>query len=127
MSHIIKKEDISISIGEFQEQGQTKQRLKVIGELITLRADDGSVYQCGQLWGPTGSTEFNVHDQERNLKEVPQEVPLLKPVEQPPEPGYYFANGSVMSSEESSHYRDRGSAPWTMGTAPPEIKRKENY
>jgi len=32
-----------------------------------------------------------------------------------------------MSSEESSHYRDRGIAPWAMGITPPEIKRKENY
>ena len=127
MSHIIKKEDISISIGEFEENGETKPRLKVIGELITLRTDDGSVYQCGELWGPTGSTEFNVIDQELQSKELPQQVQPAKPVEPPPEPGYYFANGSLMSSEEASHYRDRGIAPWAMGTAPPEIKRKENY
>ncbi|MEH6348087.1 MAG: hypothetical protein V7785_23520 [Bermanella sp.] len=119
MPNIIKKEDIIISIGEYKEKGETKQRLKVIGELITLCADNGSEYQYGELWGPTGSTQFNLLAQEHSSPEI--QTPQVKPAEPEPEPGYYFANGSVMSSQEASHYRDRGIAPWNMGTAPPDF------
>ena len=124
MSQIIKKENITISIGEYENQGETKQRLKVIGELITKRSDDGTVYQYGELWGPTGSTKFKVFAQENE----PEQIPRLQdePTVQPPEPGYFFANGAIMSAEEASHYRDRGFPPWVAGTAPPELTKK-NY
>ena len=64
MSQVIKKENITISVGEYQKDGQTKQRYKTIGELVTMQGDDGSTYQFGEMWGPTGSTKFNVYEQQ---------------------------------------------------------------
>ncbi len=64
MPQVIKKENITISTGEYQKDGQTKQRYKTIGELVTMQGDDGSTYQFGEMWGPTGSTKFNVYEQQ---------------------------------------------------------------
>jgi len=64
MPQVIKKENITISIGEYEKDGQTKQRYKTIGELVTMQGDDGSTYQFGEMWGPTGSTKFNVYEQQ---------------------------------------------------------------
>lgn len=74
MPKLIKKENITISTGEYQKDGQTKQRYKTIGELITMQGDDGSVYQFGEMWGPTGSTKFNVYEQQdRTQSAAPQQ------------------------------------------------------
>lgn len=64
MPQVIKRENLTISIGEYQKDGQTKQRYKTIGELVTMQGDDGSTYQFGEMWGPTGSTKFNVYSQQ---------------------------------------------------------------
>ncbi|MCP4267305.1 MAG: hypothetical protein GY777_17320, partial [Candidatus Brocadiaceae bacterium] len=48
MPQVIKKENITISIGEYEKDGQTKQRYKTIGELVTMQGDDGSTYQFGE-------------------------------------------------------------------------------
>ena len=73
MAQLIKKENITISTGEYQKDGQTKQRYKTIGELITMQGDDGSTYQFGEMWGPTGSTKFNVYDQQYRNETAPQQ------------------------------------------------------
>jgi len=73
MPQVIKKENITISIGEYEKDGQTKQRYKTIGELVTMQGDDGSTYQFGEMWGPTGSTKFNVYEQQdRNATQSQQ-------------------------------------------------------
>ena len=74
---VIKKENITISIGTYEKEGQQKQRYKTIGELVTMRGDDGSTYQFGEMWGPTGSTKFNVYEQQdRNAQTpAPQQAP----------------------------------------------------
>ena len=64
MAQLLKRENITISIGEYQKEGQTKQRYKTIGELITMQGDDGSTYQFGELWGAGGHAKFNVYDQQ---------------------------------------------------------------
>ncbi len=73
MPQVIKKENITISIGEYEKDGQTKQRYKTIGELVTMQGDDGSTYQFGEIWGPIGSTKFNVYEQQdRNATQSQQ-------------------------------------------------------
>lgn len=72
MAQVLKRENIVISIGEYQKDGATKQRYKTIGELITMQGDDGSQYQFGEMWGPTGNTKFNVYDQQENSQQAAQ-------------------------------------------------------
>lgn len=67
MSQLIKKENISVVVGQYpdpQNPQNMKNRHRTIGELVTMQGDDGSVYQFGELWGPHGSTKFKVYDQD---------------------------------------------------------------
>ena len=65
MAQLIKKENITIVTGTYNDQqGNEKKRYKTIAELITMRGDDGNEYQFGEIWGPHGVTKFNVYAQE---------------------------------------------------------------
>ena len=65
MAQLIKKENITIVTGTFNDsQGNEKKRYRTIAELITMKGDDGSEYQFGEIWGPHGVTKFNVYAQE---------------------------------------------------------------
>lgn len=67
MAQLIKKENITIVTGTYNDQqGNEKKRYKTIAELITMRGDDGSEYQFGEMWGPHGVTKFNVYAQDDN-------------------------------------------------------------
>jgi len=95
MPQVLKRENITISIGEYQnKEGVTKQRYKTIGELVTMQNDDSSVYQFGELWGPTGGTKFNVYEQQdRNQNNTqgyqqPQQQAPQQGFQQPPQQGY---------------------------------------
>ena len=67
MATLIKKENITIVTGTYNDQqGNEKKRYKTIAELITMRGDDGSEYQFGEMWGPHGVTKFNVYSQDDN-------------------------------------------------------------
>ena len=59
MSNFIKKENLVISIGEYQKNGETKQEYKTIGEIITMQGNDGP-YQFFKIWGAGGVTEGKV-------------------------------------------------------------------
>ena len=85
MAQLIKKENITISTGTYtNKEGAEKQRYKTIGELITMRGDDGSTYQFGEMWGPTGSTKFNVYEQQERTQQAPQQQ--AAPMQQAPQP-----------------------------------------
>jgi len=64
MGQVIKRENLTIVTGEYQQDGQTKKRYRTIGELVTFQNDDQSISQFGEMWGPTGSTKFNVYEQQ---------------------------------------------------------------
>jgi hypothetical protein len=67
MAQLIKKENITIVTGTYNDQqGNEKKRYKTIAELITMRGDDGNEYQFGEIWGPHGVTKFNVYAQDDN-------------------------------------------------------------
>lgn len=67
MAQLVKKENITIVTGTYNDQqGNEKKRYKTIAELITMRGDDGSEYQFGEMWGPHGVTKFNVYAQDDN-------------------------------------------------------------
>lgn len=74
MANLLKKENISVIIGEYQNaQGETKKKYRTIGELVTMQGDDGSTYQFGEIWGPHGSTAFNIYSQEDRNAQAPQQ------------------------------------------------------
>ena len=104
MPQVIKRENITISIGEYQKDGQTKQRYKTIGELITMQGDDGSTYQFGEMWGPTGSTKFNVYDQQEKQQQAPMQQPQYAPqhqqapMQQAPQQSYGQQNNGYAQS-----------------------------
>lgn len=70
MAQVLKRENLTIVIGTYQKDGAEKKRYKTIGELVTMQGDDGSSYQFGEMWGPTGSTKFNVYDQQDNSQQA---------------------------------------------------------
>lgn len=73
MAQLIKKENIVVVVGEYTDrQGQPKKQRRTIGEIITMQGNDGSTYQFGKIWGPHGSTEFNVYEQQ-DQQQAPQQ------------------------------------------------------
>jgi len=73
MSQVLNRENITISIGEYQKEGQTKQEYRTIGEIITMQGDDGSTYQFGRLWGPGGAVKFNIYAKEDKNQQAQQQ------------------------------------------------------
>jgi len=73
MSQVLNRENITISIGEYQKDGQTKQEYRTIGEIITMQGDDGSTYQFGRLWGPGGAVKFNIYAKEDRNQQAQQQ------------------------------------------------------
>ncbi len=63
----IKKENLTIVIGEYQDnQGNQKKQYKTIGELVTMNGNDGNPYQFFKLWGAGGVVEGKVFEQQDN-------------------------------------------------------------
>ena len=87
MATFIKKENLTISTGEYQKDGQTKKEWRTIGELITMQGDDGQPYQFFKMWGAGGVVEGKVFEQQdRNAQaQQPQQGYAQQP--QTP-PGY---------------------------------------
>lgn len=77
MSKLVKKHDLVISIGIYNDQqGNPKNQYKTIGELVTMRDDQGQTYSFGKLWGPGGVAEFKLFEKDLNratntMKEAP--------------------------------------------------------
>lgn len=82
---LIKKENITIVIGTYEKDGQTKKQFRTIGELITMMGDDGQPYQFGKLWGASGVTEIKIYPQD---DAKPQQAPQQQaaPQYQQPQP-----------------------------------------
>ncbi len=66
MAQFIKKENLTISIGEYQKDGQNKKQWRTIGEIVTMQGDDGQPYQFFKLWGAGGVVEGKVFEQQEN-------------------------------------------------------------
>ena len=63
MAQFVKKENLTISIGEYEKDGQTKKQWRTIGEVISMMGDDGQPYQFFKLWGASGVVEGKVFAQ----------------------------------------------------------------
>lgn len=66
MAQFVKKENLTISIGEYEKEGQTKKQWRTIGELVSMIGDDGQPYQFFKLWGAGGVVEGKVFEQQDN-------------------------------------------------------------
>jgi hypothetical protein len=76
----IKKENLVISIGEYEKNGETKQEYKTIGEIITMQGNDGP-YQFFKIWGAGGVTEGKVFAPRDNTQQ--QQAPAQQAYAQP--------------------------------------------
>ena len=83
MAQVINRENITISTGTYEKDGATKQRYKTIGELVSYQNDDGTINQFGEMWGPTGSTKFNVYEQTDRNTQQPQREAQYSQQQQP--------------------------------------------
>lgn len=107
MATVAKKENLTISIREYQDnQGQTKKVWKTIGELITW--DDGK--QSFEMWGPTGATKGSVFAQD-NQQQAPQQQGFGQPQQ-----GAHFkqnnAGGFQQPNQQQSNPNDHGFDPY---------------
>ena len=64
MSQFVKKENLTIIIGQYEKDGQQKNQYKTVGELVTMIGDDGNQYQFWKMWGPGGVQEGKVFEQQ---------------------------------------------------------------
>jgi len=72
MAQFVKKENLTISIGEYEKDGQTKKQWKTIGEIVSMIGDDGQPYQFFKLWGAGGVVEGKVFEQQDNNQSTNQ-------------------------------------------------------
>lgn len=88
MSTFIKKENLTISTGEYQKDGQTKKEWRTIGELITMQGDDGQPYQFFKMWGAGGVVKGKVFEQQDRNQPAQQQnqnfAPQQQPMQSPP-------------------------------------------
>ena len=79
----IKKENLVISTGEYQKDGQTKKEWRTIGEIITMQGDDGQPYQFFKMWGAGGVVEGKVFEQQdRNQQPAQGQQPMQQAPQQ---------------------------------------------
>tara|TARA_R110000765_G_C18935230_1_gene607120 strand:+ start:1906 stop:2247 length:342 start_codon:yes stop_codon:yes gene_type:complete len=86
MSTFLKKENLTISTGEYQKDGQTKKEWRTIGELITMQGDDGQPYQFFKMWGAGGVVEGKVFEQQDRNQTAQQ--PQQPTQQQQPQQGF---------------------------------------
>jgi len=72
MAQFVKKENLTISIGEYEKDGQTKKQWRTIGEIVSMIGDDGQPYQFFKLWGAGGVVEGKVFEQQ-DQNQAPQQ------------------------------------------------------
>jgi len=93
MAQFVKKENLTISIGEYEKEGQTKKQWRTIGEIVSMIGDDGQPYQFFKLWGAGGVVEGKVFEQQENNNQgqqsggYQQQVPQQQPSYQQPNQG----------------------------------------
>lgn len=104
---LIKKENLVISIGEYEKDGQTKQQWRTIGEIITMQGDNGP-YQFFKIWGAGGVTEGKVFSQEQNQAQPAHQQGYAQSPQQghpyPPQQGYSEMQGNQYYQGKNNPY-----------------------
>ena len=94
MATFLKKQNLTISTGEYEKDGHTKKEWRTIGELITMQGDDGQPYQFFKMWGAGGVVEGKVFEQQdRNQQAAPQQQPQQQQQNFAPQQGGYSQQG----------------------------------
>ena len=76
MATFVSKKDMVISIGKYEKDGQEKDKWRNIGEVVTMRGDDGSEFQFFNLWGAGGLVSgklFDQNDNNQSQQQAPQQ------------------------------------------------------
>ena len=100
MNTLIKKENISIVIGTYEKDGETKKQFRTIGELVTMQGDDGSHYQFGKIWGAGGCTEIKIYPQEDKSTQPQQQQQAPQQYQQQAPQQYQQQNGQPMNPQQ---------------------------
>ena len=104
MAQLVKKENITIVTGTYNDaQGNEKKRYKTIAELITMKGDDGSEYQFGEMWGPHGVTKFNVYSQDENNQQNNNQQQNQAPQQQ-----NYQQNNNQQNNQQQQYNQNPG-------------------
>lgn len=127
MSTFIKKENLVISTGEYQKDGQTKQEWRTIGEIVTMKGDDNSEYQFFKMWGSGGVVEGKVFEQkDKNQQASQQPQGGFSPsgsqggFSQQPQLGYYMSNGAPCPPQVVQALQMAQIQMWQQGTQAPQ-------
>ena len=89
MAQFVKKENLTISTGEYEKDGQMKKEWRTIGELVTMFGDDGNQYQFFKLWGAGGVVEGKVFEQKQQSQQPQQQAGFNQaPQQQAPQHGF---------------------------------------
>lgn len=60
---VVKRENMTVVIREYEKDGETKKVRKTIGERTTFQADDGSFFSKGELYHMPGA-QIDFYEQE---------------------------------------------------------------
>ena len=110
MAQFVKKENLTISIGEYERDGQTKKQWRTIGEIITMNGDDGNPYQFFKLWGAGGVVEGKVFEQQENqggqqqqqMQQQPQQQQMQQQPQQQQPPQQSWGNPPPQQQQQQS-------------------------
>lgn len=112
MAQFIKKENLTISVGEYQDaQGNSKKQWRTIGELVTMQGDDGQPYQFFKAWGAGGVVEGKVFPQNDNQQSQSQNA-------QQQSQGFNQQQGGFNQGQQQSGFNQQqqgGFAPQQQG------------
>jgi len=114
MSQFVKKENLTIVIGEYQKDGETKKQYKTVGEIVTMIGDDGNQYQFWKMWGPSGVQEGKVFEQRDDNQQQNNNRVQQQNQQQPPltpehlQQGYGGQNGYQNQPNPQNHNQGRG-------------------
>tara|TARA_R110000824_G_scaffold205804_1_gene390725 strand:- start:1516 stop:1875 length:360 start_codon:yes stop_codon:yes gene_type:complete len=109
MSSFIKKENLTISTGEYQKDGQTKKEWRTIGELITMQGDDGQPYQFFKMWGAGGVVEGKVFEQQdRNQQAAPQQSQQQNGFSNQPQQSQSTQNAAYVQQPQQQGFAPQG-------------------
>ena len=108
MSSFIKKQNLTISAGEYEKDGQMKKEWRTIGELITMQGDDGQPYQFFKLWGAGGVVEGKVFEQQdRNQQAAPQQQNFAPQGQHPAPQGGYSQQSSGFHPQANNGFNNQ--------------------
>lgn len=107
MAQFVKKENLTISIGEYEKGGQTKKQWRTIGEIISMVGDDGQPYQFFKLWGAGGVVEGKVFAQED--KQAPAQQGFAQQGQQQGQNNQGFQQAPVQQQSVSHNFNNNNS------------------